>query len=312
MENSARIAGYSVVLATLVGILWIILIVRDGVLFPHNRVRVKFPSVGTLMKDDLIKMQGVEVGRVEAIESAEGTAIATLELYHRLSLAKDSRFINYNYSMFGARMIILVPGHSREAMDQKEIQHGDFSSGVTESIHRVEALLKTVIEYRKLSSRLEKGTDSLPSLQHILAEQIYPALEQYNQFAHELQVLQTESESELERLTLAAGQINGFTRMLATNSDTMIIRANRTLEQLTLLTAQSTVVVHGLEKILLAAQDSTQGPGRILMQRELYDKTLSLTHSLQDILNLAKKDGLQNAIHFWRNVHLHQRKSTVP
>src|SRR4051812_16187015 len=110
MENTARIAGYSVALAILAGMLSVIFILREGVLFPHNRVKVAFPSIGTLMEDDPVKSRGVEVGRVASIEAGNGTAVATLELYRRVTLPKDTRFINYNYSMFGARMVIMVPG----------------------------------------------------------------------------------------------------------------------------------------------------------------------------------------------------------
>jgi hypothetical protein len=80
------------------------------------------------------------------------------------------------------------------------------------------------------------------------------------------------------------------------------------LAQLAILTAQSTVVLRGLEEIALACQDTSKGPSRFLVQRDIYDRTLALTHALQDLLKVIKQDGLTDAIHFWRNVHLHWRK----
>ena len=308
MENSARITGYCVVLAILAGLMSVTLMLREGVLFPNNRVKVHFPTVGTLMEDDPVKMHGVEVGRVDHIEAGENAALATLELYRRVALPKDSRFINYNYSMFGARMIILVPGHSPEAMDQNVIQQGDFSTGVTEAIHRVDDLLKTVVEYQTLSAKLQRGTDSTPSLQGLLTTQIYPALEEFGRFSSELELLQLEAESELERLAKAGGQVNSFSKVMAANTDTMVLRANRTLEQLATLTAQSTVLLRGLEEIMIAAQDTTNGAGSFTVQRDLYDKALSLTHALQTLLKVANQEGLQDAIHFWRNIHVHFKK----
>jgi phospholipid/cholesterol/gamma-HCH transport system substrate-binding protein len=308
MENSARIAGYTLVLTILGGLLILILAVRDTILFPNNRVQVRFPTVGTLMEDDPVKLHGVEVGRVIRIEAGEGAAIATLELYSRTPLTKQTRFINFNYSMFGARMIILVPGKSTEPLDRNEVQQGDFSAGVTETIHRVDALLKTVMEYQALAARLEKGNDSSLSLQALLVNQVYPALEDFGNFSKELELLELETESDLEALARAGGTINRFSASIATSTDSMVVKANRTLEQLTLLTAQSTVLLHGLEKLMIAAQDSTTGPGRILTQREIYDRTLTTIHTLQDLLKLAEKDGLKDAIHFWRNVHVHLGK----
>jgi phospholipid/cholesterol/gamma-HCH transport system substrate-binding protein len=305
MENTARITGYCVILAFLAGLLLVVLTLRQGLLFPHNRIKVNFPTVGTLMEDDPVKLQGVEIGRVEHIESGPGTAIATLEIYKRTTFPKDTRFINYNYSLFGARMIILVPGQSTEPMDQNQSQQGDFSTGITETIHLVGGLLKTVTEYQKLAVGLEHGNDSTPSLQHLLTTQVYPVLEDFNRFAGELEGLQMKTEKELERLTKASNQVNRFSQAMVTSTDTMVIGATRTLEQLARLTVKTTSLLQGLEKMMIAVQDTTSGPGRILMQRQLYDQSMSLTHSLLDLLKLAKKDGLKDAIHFWRNVRLH-------
>ena len=64
----------------------------------------------------------------------------------------------------------------------------------------------------------------------------------------------------------------------------------------------------GLEEVVVACQDTTQGPSRFLVQRELYDRTLAITHALQDLLKVLRDDGLTDAIHFWRNVHIRFRK----
>ncbi|HKP96201.1 MAG TPA: MlaD family protein [Fibrobacteria bacterium] len=304
MERYARLAGYSVALALLAGLLSIVSMLREGLLFPHNRVKVAFPAVGTLMEDDPVKLQGVQVGRVASIEAAGGKTVAVLEFFHRTPIARGSRFINYNYSLFGARMVILVPGQSREPIEKNEVQQGDFSTGVAETIHRVEDLLITVLEYKKLSSRLEKGSDTSLSIQQLLATKVYPVLEEFGAFTRDLEAVQDRAGAQLDRLTLASARVDGFGRDLSSQSDTLVLRANRTLAQLAALTAQSTVVLKALEEIALACQDTTKGTSRFLVRREMYDHALSLTHALQDLLKVANKDGLTDVIHFWRNVRI--------
>jgi phospholipid/cholesterol/gamma-HCH transport system substrate-binding protein len=308
MERYARITGYSVFLAILVGSLWLVSMLREGLLFPHNRIKVAFPTIGTLMEDDPVKLQGVQVGRVASIEKAGNQTIAVLDFFHRTPIPADSRFINYNYSLFGARMVILVAGTSKVRMDPQRIQQGDFSTGVSETIHKVEELLATVLEYKKLSSRLEVGSDSTLSVQQFLAQKIYPVLEEFAGFTKDMEALENEAGSQLDQLSLASTQVNGFGRALSTQSDTLIIRANRTLAQLAILTAQSTQVLKGLEEILAASQDTTRGPGRLMMNRDLYEHALSMTHALQDLLKVAKQEGLTDVIHFWKNVHIRWKK----
>lgn len=288
----------------LAALLCLVSLLRDGILFPHNRIQVAFPAIGTLMEDDPVKLQGVQVGRVHKIESRDGAAIATLEFFHKTPIMRGSRFINFNYSLFGARMIILVPGDSETPIDKDAIQQGDFSSGVAETIHKVEDLLVTVMEYKKLSTRLELGSDTSLSIQEFLSQRVYPVLEEFGAFTRDLEALQSQAGDHLDHLSRASADVNRFGRDLSVGTDTLVLRANRTLGQLALLTAQATVVLRGLEEILIAGQDTTKGSGRFLTQRELYDQALSLTHALQDILKIAKKDGLTDAIHFWRNVHI--------
>jgi phospholipid/cholesterol/gamma-HCH transport system substrate-binding protein len=303
MERYSRLAGYSVALTLLAGMLWLVSMLREGVLFPHNRVKVAFPAIGTLMEDDPIKLQGVQVGRVDGIESDHGRSVAVLEFFHRTPITQGSHFINYNYSLFGARMIILVPGQSREPIDPDQVQTGEFSTGVAETIHKVEDLLVTVVEYKRLSSRLENGSDTSLSIQQLLNTKVYPVLEEFGAFTRDLEALQTQASSQLDQVAAASDQFNGFGRDLHAQSDTLVLRANRTLTRLAILTAQSTAIMKSLEEIAIACQDTSKGASRFLVQREMYDHALSLTHALQDLLKVADKDGLTDVIHFWRNVH---------
>ncbi|MEO6094237.1 MAG: MlaD family protein [Fibrobacteria bacterium] len=308
MERYSRIAGYAVALALLAGLLSLVSMLREGLLFPHNRVRVAFPAIGTLMEDDPVKLQGVRIGRVADIGNVDGRSIATLEFFHRTPVTMGTRFINFNYSLFGARMVIVVPGDSKESMDSKQVQQGDFSTGVAETIHRVEDLLITVSEYKRLSSRLEHGSDTSLSVQQFLVTKVYPVLEEFGRMTHDLETLQNEAGRHLDQLSQASAGFDRLGRGLASQSDTLVVRANRTLTQLALLTAQSTEVLKGLEAVIIACEDTTKGASRFLVRREMYDRALSLTHALQDLLKVAKKDGLTDAIHFWRNVHLKWRK----
>jgi phospholipid/cholesterol/gamma-HCH transport system substrate-binding protein len=308
MEKYARITGYASALAILLGALALVMSLREGVLFPHNRVRVRFPSIGTLMEDDPVKLRGVAVGRVASIRAENGEAVATLEFFHSTPIPADSRFVNYNYSLFGARMVILVPGSSREPMDGAKLQAGDFSPGVSESIHRVEELLRTVSEYKRLSMRLDRGSDTSLSVQQFLATRVYPVLERFGTLVRDMDTLQVAVGSQLDRLETAAAGMDRLGRGLSSQSDTLVVRAERTLDRLARLTAQATVVLRGLEEVALASQDSTHGPGRLLANRELYDKTMAVTHALENMLNLLEKDGLTDAIHFWRNVRIKWKK----
>lgn len=307
MEKSARLAGYILAFTALLGLLVVVALLQDGNLFLRTLIKVAFPSAGTLMVDDPVKLRGVEVGRVESIDPGPDGPIITLELYKRTTLPRDTRFVNFNYSLFGARMIVLLPGASAEPMDTKAVQPGVFTSGVTETIHKVDELLRTVIEYQGLARRLDQGNDTALSFQQLLATRIYPALDGFTAFAHRLEALEGRASSDLEVLARTSGQVRAWSAAMALGTDTLVVKAQATVERLSLLTAQTVVLLDGIERLMLASHDSTTLIGRVLANRDLYERSLVLSHALHDLLRQVQRQGLKDIIHFWRNVKIRKR-----
>ena len=302
MEKSARLAGYTLAFLALVALMVVVGFLQDGSLFLRSTVKVSFPDMGSLMEDDPVRLRGVEVGRVDRIEHGPKGPLVTLELYKRIKLPRDSKFVNFNYSLFGARMVVLVPGRSPEFMDPETVQEGQFTTGVAETIHRVDQLLRTVVEYQGLAARLDRGNDTALSFQQLLSTQVYPALDEFGVFAKRLEDLEARASSDLEGLARASGQVQRFSAVMSTGTDTLVAKAQLTVERLATLTAQTTVILAGLEKIMVASQDTTVLAGKILAQRDLYERTLVLSHALHDLLEQVKEKGLSDIIHFWRNV----------
>jgi phospholipid/cholesterol/gamma-HCH transport system substrate-binding protein len=302
MENSARITGYAIALFFLGGMLALILFIRDGGVFRSHEVKVLFPIVGTLMEDDPVKLRGVEVGRVSRIAASDQGPVVTLELYRRTPLAKDTRFVNFNYSLFGARMIILVPGTSQEPLDAKDLPLGEFSNGVSETIHRVDELLRAMLEYKALSAQLENGDGNRRSLTALLNQSIYPALDDFSRFAKKLETLQDRAEGDMQQAAAFSDAMNRSAAIVAARTDTLMGTAARALDRVAVLTAQSEALLATLDKLMAAAQDTTRPAGRLVMDRDLYDRTLALTRDLRALIEAAKTRGLHDIIHFWRNV----------
>lgn len=308
MENSARLAGYTLTLIALACLMGVLANLERGSLFRRALIRVEFPAVGTLMEDDPVTLKGVTVGRVDRIERGDRGPVVTVELYKRMALPEDTRFINYNYSLFGARMVVLSPGRSPARLDPGTLQQGHFVSGVAESIHKVEELLRTVVEYRGLADRLERGGDSALSFRQLLEGRIYPALDGFTAFAARLEGLERTASGNLDDAARASVDMRRWSGAMAQGTDTLVVKAQATVERVARLTAQSVALLDGLEKLLLAAQDSTGLPGKLLAQRDLYERTLSLSHALNDLLKGLQDQGLKDIIHLWRNVHFRKRK----
>jgi hypothetical protein len=249
----------------------------------------------------------VEIGRVSDISASPEGSITTLEFYHRTRLPSDTRFVNFNYSLFGARMVIAVPGSSPSPLDRKAIHRGEFSNGVAETIHRVDELLRTVVEYQSLSSRFEKGGTEGESLADLLNRRIYPTLDEFGRFARRLEELQDKASGDLTEAAAFSDAMNRGALRLANRTDSMLAKTARIIEDVAVLTARSGALLESLEKLMIATADTSRASGKLLRDRELYEKTVSLSKSLHDLIKLVKKEGLEDVIHFWRNVRFRSR-----
>ncbi len=303
MDSSARLDGYTLTLLALAVLMGVLASLKDGGLFRRTLIQVEFPTVGTLIEDDPVTLKGVTVGRVDRLERGPRGPVVTLELYKRLPLSSDTRFINYNYSLFGARMVVLAPGRSSEALDPGVVQQGFFVSGVAESIHKVEELLRIVVEYKGLADRLDRGGDSALSFRQLLETRIYPALDGFIEFAERLERLERKASGDLDGMARTSADVRKWSKAMAQSSDTLVAKAQASVDRVARLTAQTVVLLDGLEKLVRVSQDTTGMPGKLLAQRDLYERTLILSHALHDLLRHIKEQGLKDIIHFWRNVH---------
>ena len=300
MDNKARLTGYGLAISILGALLLLLRLLQTDIFTPHNYLNVSFPQIGTLMKDDPVESRGVKIGRVVRIEADKGVAVAVLELFRRLPIPEDSRFINYNYSLFGARMVVVEPGESPQSMDQSRLQAGEFSNGLAETIHRVDELLTLAQKYRDVSERLQGGKNGV-SVASLIVKRLYPAVEDINRFSQELDRLQAQTNAEIVRLDKAGSQLYGISRSAGKQTDTLMAKASQTLQQLSRLSAQSSELLAGMDRMLRNSQDTSGVAGQLLFRRQMYDQTLRLTHNLQTILTLLKQSGV-DVIH-WRNIH---------
>ena len=140
-----------------------------------------------------------------------------------------------------------------------------------------------------------------------MATRVYPALDGFTAFAGRLEALEGRASAELEVLARTSGQVRAWSAAMAHGTDTLVVKAQATVERLSRLTAQTVVLLDGLERLMLASQDSTTLMGRVLAHRDLYERSLTLSHALHDLLLKVRSQGLKDIIHFWRNVKFRKR-----
>jgi len=299
MDKNFRITGYAIVLGLLFFAGWFGTVVTREILHPDRIVQVRFTQLGTLKVEDPVVESGVRVGRIKSIKLKEGFPQVGIEFFHNGFIAADSRFLDFNQSLMGARMIVLRPGHSDIPMDESQIQDGVFADGIAERIHRISGLLTQVSELRSKTNELFIGPDAP------LSPKLFGQLEKDTEKLNHLASQVTEAGKSIQS-GLQVWQQTATAIRKPLHSPFQIDTAEKSLA-LTLKTALSAeqkadVALASAEQLLALFRDSTGMVAGLMNSRAAYNELENSLHFLESALDALQKRGIGDAVK-WRNVH---------
>jgi ABC-type transporter Mla subunit MlaD len=94
----------------------------------------RFPQVSTLQDGDPVKINGVKMGKVAAIELNDNAVRVTLKLDKGVKLPKDSEVRIQNIGLMGERQVGILLGKSSEAWPPGSELHGLLDAGIAEAM----------------------------------------------------------------------------------------------------------------------------------------------------------------------------------
>jgi len=301
MEGIARSLGYGTSILLLAVLLWLLATLRGE--FDHSRrvIRVRFQETGTLRPEDPVSKSGVTVGRVLSVAPDKQGALVEIELFDRQPLPADSRFVNFNHSLMGARMVVLVPGSSVSPLDENQVQTGLFANGVAETIHQVDELLRLVLYMDSLSGHWRAPSDSTGSWSGTLTRKIYPAMDEIRTLHRSLTQVRATLEPRLSALEKTSGDLYRLSRTVHGQTDSLMRISMLTLAKLDSLSDFGQRIIVEVDSLLLLAVGPNSALPPLILERTVYDRTLQLLETLKTALAILSSDGLE-VIH-GRNLH---------
>ena len=305
MNNHYRKTGFItcfILLSVLMAVSY--LMVRDVVKGPHL-LKVRFDNVGTLIPQEPVSYTGVNVGEVAKIEYQRDAALVTLEFYNRLDLPQDSRIINYNHSMMGARMIFIEKGSSQVNMDFTKPQRGIFEPGIAEMLHKADSLLIFVKNYRDLFRKAKAG-ESLSASLNIEAkyhQSFVPFIGDYlniltsmdtlvNKTLHHALVFEKHSQSIKSIIHQVSNKKNGLLK----GTQTLFTEVEYQVENMNTL-------IQSVQNILDKINDPKTITYNLIQKKELIEKLQTVNQSLKALITLLEVEGISDIISLWKNVH---------
>ncbi len=302
--NKYRKIGFFVSFGVLVLCMAISFIMLRDILKGPHLLTVRFENVGTLILQEPVAMDGVEIGRVAKIKYSEDAALVSLEFYKRIELPEDSKIINFNHSLMGSRMVFVYRGESDVNMDFSEIQNGVFEEGIAEMLHKTNQVLEMVLKYQQVVTQLKEGGEDVRSIQAIFEETLMPILAAYRQNmanALALEKYVTDKVQQANELTTTLRELVGTSQEAlgdwTEKTSGYLNLVDAALNDVDTLTSQSMDLV-------LKVSEGDNYIHDVIYKRDLFEKVEALNKSLNQIVVLLKAEGITDIINFWKNVHI--------
>ncbi len=146
-------------------------------------LKVRFNTVAGLEIGDLVTVNGVRKGLVNAISTDGNFALVEIKFKEKVSLKEDATFSIMMLDLMGGKKIVIDAGNSTNKLNFSEIQNGEFAGDVSTSmamlssvqndlvdvIKEIKISLKGINKFVGDSSFVYSATSSIKSINNLSA-----------------------------------------------------------------------------------------------------------------------------------------------
>jgi phospholipid/cholesterol/gamma-HCH transport system substrate-binding protein len=179
----------------------------------YEIVKVLFDNVNNIEKGNSVFYRGVRIGRVQTLEIAEDGIIIYLMISQDIKINSDAIFIIKESDMMGTRIIDIIPGQSKNYINQNHIYTGITLPGLSDLVSNLNEI-STQIE--NIMQKLDSNDDIFDRLNNVLTlteenfqllfellrdaqeKDILSAFIELKQLSHTLQVMINENSENID------------------------------------------------------------------------------------------------------------------
>lgn len=278
---------------------------------------IKFDEVGTLQINNPVKVLGVTMGKVKAINLKEFSVEVVVELSKQVRLTDSSQVVVQNIGLMGERMIGIKPSPKGKTYKPDNKRHlseallvGVYDSGIPEVmgllgklIPKVTNIVDTVsdIVYRTVGHKNENfdkhfnsilvQVDSLTTLLHAIADDNDENINSIVNNAHDV-----------------SKRLKRVVRTHSSNVDTLVDESKGLIRNLDTLTVDAHDLLGSVDSLVLSVdslvagiQEGKGSVGVLLKDNELSTNLLQTIKDLDSLVNNVDDDALKLRIKIFGN-----------
>jgi len=232
-------------------------------------------DAGGVRNGDAVQMRGVNIGRVDGFDMAEGQVLMTLEIEGKWEVPSDSRIRIGGTGLIGGRTVEVIPGESDEALPPGGNLPGSSSEDIMGTVRDLGGQAGTTLE--RLEALLSEPTVS--SLQGS-AKELHALLS-------DLAAMTREQRDEVARLTASLNRTADGLETAAEagpEAASAIARADSTLASLNRTSATLDRAAGSLETVMARLERGEGTLGQLSSNDSLYVNLNRAAESLERLL----------------------------
>ena len=295
--------GLVVILALIILVFGIFFLNEKDPRETFNTFHLRFTQVSTLVLDDPVKVNGVKLGKVEAIELSGHRVVVTIRLRTDVKIPKDSEIRVQNIGIMGERQIGIILGDEEKYFEPGDTITGQFDAGIAEAIGLAGELCdstKILLESVKLALN---QTIVNPDFQERFKTLLVKAEKLEDRAITMLNTTDPQLKKSLEGLNQVVVKVNDLLDGVKPPIDNMFANTDKVMGNADKLIGELEGVTNHLDELIVKVQtkiDSKDNTvGILLNDRTLHDDLVKTVHSADSLVRVILHDGLDINVDFF-------------
>lgn len=288
--------GLVVILALIILVFGIFFLNEKDPRETFNTFHLRFTQVSTLVLDDPVKVNGVKLGKVEAIELSGHRVVVTIRLRTDVKIPKDSEIRVQNIGIMGERQIGIILGDQTDYFAPCDTITGQFDAGIAEAIGLAGELCDSTKVLLESVKHALNQTIVNPEFQERFKTLLVKAETLEDRAITMLNTTDPQLKKSLQGLNQVVVKVDSLIDGVKPPIDNMFANTDKVMSDADKLIGELEGVTNHLDELIVKVQTKIESKdntvGILLNDRTLHDDLVKTVHSADSLVRVILHDGL--------------------
>ncbi len=249
----------------------------------YTEIKVKFENAGNIEKGSAVSIMGVKKGRVKDISIESDGVTLNLQAELDFPLKKNTEFYIIETDIMGDVQVEIIPGQEDENLDLSLIHHGFRNLGISGFVSQLGVLVRDIQE---LMNSISEDKEFIKG--------ILTFADSSQSFINKLNKSYDTNSANIENLITNASSISEKLSKIITrneeNINSSLNLTNNVLKDFNSTLTEMDMIVKNFQDLSKKMVEEDSSFNKIITEKELYEKLLKSTVSLDSLLIDIKKN----------------------